>query len=191
MRKVILQSIVSLDGYAAGPNGDVGFIPASTRSDKRWGAEQTALFKTVDTLLLGRVTYQIFSQIWPTRTEGEEKEFADMFNAVPKVIFSRSLERAPWGNWPEGKIVKGDPAAEVAKLKKQSGKNMLISGSISIAQALSEAKLVDEYHIIVCPVVVGGGRQLFRDADAGRQLELVDAHGLDHGAVSLRYRPSA
>jgi dihydrofolate reductase len=189
MRKVILQSIVSLDGYAAGPNGDVGFIPASTRGDKRWGAEQTALFKTVDTLLLGRVTYQIFSQIWPTRTEGEEKEFADMFNAVPKVVFSRTLERAPWGNWAEGKIVREDPAAEVAKLKQQSGKAMLISGSISIAQALSAANVVDEYHIIVCPVVVGAGRALFGDADRAKQLELIDAHGLDRGAVSLRYRP--
>ena len=68
---------------------------------------------------------------------------------------------------------------------------MLISGSISIGQALSEANLVDEYHIIVCPVVLGGGRPLFRDKSGGRQLELIDAHGLDRGAVSLRYQPRA
>jgi dihydrofolate reductase len=188
MRKVILQEIVSLDGYAAGPNGDVGFIPASTRGDRRWGAEQTKLFESIDTLLLGRVTYQIFSQIWPTRTEGEEKAFADMFNAVPKIVFSKTLDRAPWGNWPEGRIVKTRPADEVAKLKKQPGKDMLISGSISIGQALSEANLVDAYHVIVCPVVLGSGRPLFREKSAGRQLELIDAHGLDRGAVSLLYR---
>jgi dihydrofolate reductase len=187
MRKVILQEIVSLDGYAAGPNGDVGFIPAATRGDRRWGAEQMLLFDSVDTLLLGRVTYQIFSQIWPLRTEGEEKPFADMFNAVPKIVFSTTLKRAPWGNWPEARIVKQDPAEEVAKLRKQSGKNMLISGSISIGQALSEANLVDEYHIIVCPVVLGGGRQLFRNS--AKQLELIDAHPLDRGAVSMLYRP--
>jgi dihydrofolate reductase len=191
MRKVILQEIVSLDGYAAGPNGDVNFIPASTRGDQRWGAEQTALFDTVDTLLLGRVTYEFFSQFWPSITEGEQKQFADKFNGVSKVVFSRTLERAPWGNWPEGKIVRGNPADEVAKLKKQPGKNMLVSGSISIGQALSEANVVDEYHIIVCPVLVGGGRPLFRDASTGRQLELIEAHGLDRGAVSLRYRPRA
>jgi dihydrofolate reductase len=188
MRKVILQEIVSLDGYAAGPNGDVGFIPASTRGDQRWGTEQMRLFDSVDTLILGRVTYEIFSQIWPTRTEGEEKAFADLFNGIPKVVFSKTLKTAPWGNWPEGRVVKANPADEIPKLKKQSGKNMLVSGSISIGQQLSEANLVDEYHIIVCPVVLGGGRRLFPDKTA-KQLELVDAHPLTRGAVSMVYRP--
>jgi dihydrofolate reductase len=99
----------------------------------------------VDTLLLGRVTYEMFSQFWPAVTQGEEKEFADKFNGLKKVVFSKTLERAPWGKWPEGRIVKGNPAGEIAKLKKQPGKDMLISGSISIGQALSEANLVDEY----------------------------------------------
>jgi len=189
MRKVILQEIVSLDGYAAGPNGDVNFVPASTRGDQRWGAEQTALMDRVDTLLLGRVTYELFSQVWPTRTQGEEKEFADKFNGLQKVVFSKTLKRAPWGNWSEGRIVKGNPADEVAKLKKQPGNDMLISGSISIGQALSEANAVDLYHVIVCPVVLGGGRPLFRESAGGKQLELIDAHGLDRGAVSLLYRP--
>jgi dihydrofolate reductase len=190
MRKVILQQIVSLDGYAAGPNGDVAFLPASTRGDRKWDAEQTALFDTVDTLVLGRVTYEVFSHIWPTRTEGEEKEFADKFNGLQKIVFSRTLERAPWGNWPAGRIVRGNPADEIAKLKKQPGKHMLISGSISIGQALTEANVVDEYHVVVCPIVMGGGRPLFRDKSHGKQFELIDAHGLDRGAVSLLYRPT-
>ena len=191
MRKVILQEIVSLDGYAADPNGDVNLIPASARGDQRWGAEQTVLMDSIDTLLLGRVTYKMFSQFWPTRTEGEEKEFADKFNGLQKVVFSKTLKRAPWGDWGEGRIVKGNPADEVAKLKKQPGKDMLISGSISIGQALSEANLVDEYHVIVCPVVRDGGRPLFGDSAGGKQLELIDAHSLDRGAVSLLYRQGA
>jgi dihydrofolate reductase len=191
MRKVILQEIVSLDGYAAGPNGDVGFIPASTKGDPRWGAEQSALMDTVDTLLLGRVTYEMFSGFWPAITEGEEKEFADKFNGLQKVVFSKTLKRAPWGNWSEGRIVKGNPPDEIAKLKKQPGKNMLISGSISIGQALAEANMIDEYHVVVCPVVLGSGRPLFRDKSAGKQLELIDSHGLDRGAVSLLYRQRA
>jgi dihydrofolate reductase len=191
MRKVILQEIVSLDGYAAGPNGDVGFIPASTRGDPRWGAEQSALMDTVDTLLLGRVTYEMFSGFWPAITEGEEREFADKFNGLQKVVFSKTLKRAPWGNWGEGRIVKGNPPDEIAKLKRQPGKNMLISGSISIGQALGEANMIDEYHVVVCPVVLGSGRPLFRDKSAGKQLELIDAHGLDRGAVSLLYRQRA
>ena len=88
------------------------------------------------------------------------------------------------------RIVKGNPADEIAKLKKQPGKDMLISGSISIGQALSEANLVDEYHVIVCPVVLGDGRPLFREKSS-KQLELIDAHGLDRGAVSLLYRQRA
>jgi len=191
MRKVILQEIVSLDGYAAGPNGDVAFIPTSTRGDQRWGAEQSALMDKVDTLVLGRVTYAMFSQFWPEVTQGEEKEFADKFNGLQKVVFSKTLTRAPWGKWPEGRIVKGNPADEIAKLKKLPGKDMLISGSISIGQALSEANLVDEYHVIVCPVVLGGGRPLFRDKSSGKQLELIDGHSLDRGAVSLLYRQRA
>ena len=166
----------------------MAFIPASTRGDQRWGAEQSALMNKVDTLLLGRVTYAMFSQFWPAITEGEEKEFADKFNGLQKVVFSKTLTSAPWGKWPEGRIVKGNPADEIAKLKKQPGKDMLISGSISIGQALSEANMVDEYHVIVCPVVLGSGRQLFRDKSGGKQLELIDAHSLDRGAVSLLYR---
>jgi dihydrofolate reductase len=189
MRKVILQEIVSLDGYAAGPNGDVNYIPESTRGDQRWGAEQTALMDRVDTLLLGRVTYDFFSQFWPAVTQGEEKAFADKFNGLSKVVFSRTLQSAPWGKWGEGRIVRGNPADEVSKLKKSAGRDMLISGSISIGQALSEANVVDEYHVIVCPVVLGGGRPLFRSEASGKQLELIDAHSLDRGAVSLLYRP--
>jgi dihydrofolate reductase len=188
MRKVILQEIVSLDGYAAGPNGDVNFIPESTRGDQRWGAEQSSLMDRVDTLLLGRVTYDFFSQFWPAVNQGEEKEFADKFNGLSKVVFSRTLQRAPWGNWGEAKIVRGNPADEVAKLKTQPGKDMLISGSISIGHALSEANAVDEYHVIVCPVVLGGGRALFRGEAGGKQLELIDSHSLNRGAVSLLYR---
>jgi dihydrofolate reductase len=188
MRKVILKGFVSLDGYAAGPGGDVAFIPEATRGDPGWGAEQVRLFETVDTLLLGRVTYEIFSQIWPSRSQGEEKEFADLFNAIPKVVFSKTLKRAPWGKWPEGRVVKSNPADEIANLKNQSGKSMLVSGSISIGQELSDAEVVDEYHIIVCPVVLGGGRRLFPE-ETSKQLELVDAHPLSRGAVSTLYRP--
>ena len=191
MRKVILQEFVSLDGFAAGPNGDVNFIPESTRGDQRWGAEQTALMDRMDTLLLGRVTYDFFSQFWPAVTQGEEKAFADKFNGLSKIVFSKTLQRAPWGNWGEAKIVRGNPADEIARAKKEPGKDMLVSGSISIGQALSEGNVVDEYHVIVCPVVLGGGRPLFRGEAGGKKLELIDSHRLDRGAVSLLYRQRA
>src|SRR5438552_3603912 len=187
MRRVLLQEFVGIDGFAAGPNDSVDFIPASTQGDARFGQEQLALMEAVDTLLLGRVTYQMFAGHWPNVTEGPEKEFADKFNALTKLVFSTTLERAPWGKWKEGRIVRGNPTDEIRKLRNQSGQGMLVSGSISLAQSLIAANLVDEYRLVVCPLVLGTGRPLFRgDAEIIRT-KLVSAKPLDRGAVSLIY----
>ena len=191
MRRVILQEFVSLDGLAAGPNNSVDFIPASTQGDMSFGREQMDLMNRVDTLLLGRVTYSMFAGFWPNVTEGPEKEFADKFNGLQKVVFSKTLERAPWGNWKEGRIVKNSPTNEVAKLKQQAGKDMMVSGSISVAQSLIDNGLIDEYRLIVCPVVLGDGRSLFRDKSAQLQMKLASAKQLDRGAVSLVYQQDA
>src|SRR5919206_4714698 len=188
MRKVVLQEFVSLDGLAAGPNGSVDFIPNSTQGDRSFGREQLALMDTTDTLLLGRVTYSMFAGFWPNVTEGEEKEFADKFNALSKVVFSKTLERAPWGTWSEGRIVRGSAVEEVAKLQRQPGEDMLISGSISLAQSLIDRDLVDEYRLVMCPVVLGKGRALFRGSAGPIAMKLVSATALDRGAVSLIYR---
>jgi len=189
MRKVVLQEFVSVDRLAAGPNDSVDFIPASTQGDASFGREQVALMDRIDTLLLGRVTYSMFAGFWPNVTEGPEKEFADKFNGVPKVVFSKTLKRAPWGKWKEGRIVKDGPVEEVARLKQQPGKDMLVSGSITIAQALIDAGLIDEYRLVLCPVVLGSGRPLFRDNARLIPMKLVSAKTLDRGAVSSIYSP--
>src|SRR5215471_12457894 len=126
MRKVILQEFISLDGLVAGPNGGVDFIPASTRNDARFGGEQVALMETVDTLLLGRATYAMLAGSWPNVTEGAEKAFADRFNALSKVVFSRTLERAPWGRWTEARIVRSSPVEKVARLRREPGRSILV-----------------------------------------------------------------
>jgi dihydrofolate reductase len=189
MRKVVLQEFVSVDGLVAGPNGSVDFIPASTQGDASFGREQLALMDRIDLLLLGRVTYGMFAGFWPNVTEGAEKEFADRFNAVPKLVFSKRLEHAPWGTWNQGRIVRERAVEEVTRLKQQSGKDMLISGSITIAQLLIDAGVVDEYRLVLCPVVLGSGRPLFRDNAGSIPMKLVNAVKLDRGAVSLIYRP--
>lgn len=188
MRKVVLQEFVSIDGMAAGPKDTVDFIPASTQADSSFGREQLVLMDTVDTLVLGRVTYQMFVGYWPNAGESDpaQKEFADKFNALSKVVFSKGLERAPWGRWGEGRIVKSGAVDEVARLKQQPGKDLLVSGSLSVAQALMAADAIDEYRLILCPVVLAGGRPLFRE-QADLPLKLVKATALDRGAVSLVY----
>jgi dihydrofolate reductase len=189
MRKVILQEFISLDSLAAGPNDSVDFVPASTQGDVSFGKEQMKLMNSVDTILLGRVTYQMFSGHWPNITKGKEKAFADKLNSIPKIVFSKTLDSAPWGDWPEVKIVKNTAVKEVAKLRRRSGKNMIIWGSISLAQALIKEDLIDEYRLVMCPVVLGSGRALFLDKVDSFGLKLVEAKTLDRGAVQLKYKP--
>ena len=189
MRKVILQEFMTLDGFAAGPNNNVDFIPASTAGDQKLGREQTELLAGVDTILLGRATYDMFVGYWPNVPEGDEKAFADKLNATPKLVFSRKLDRAPWGKWDDAKIVRSSPTDEVAKLKKQSGKDLVVWGSLSIAQALMAADLIDEYRLVICPVVLGTGKPLFKDETLARRLKVLNALTMDRGAVQMKCVP--
>ena len=114
MRKVIVQEFVSLDGMAAGENDSVDFVPATTSGDESFGARQLSFMETVDTILLGRKTYELFAGYWPNVTSGDDKEFADRINAIPKIVASRTLDRAPWGSYPPASVVKTSPAKEMA-----------------------------------------------------------------------------
>jgi dihydrofolate reductase len=189
IRKVILHEFVTLDGLAAGPNDSVDFVPASTRGDRSFGREQLALMDAIDTILLGRVTYQMFAGYWPNITEGDEKAFADKLNAIPKVVFSRTLERAPWGAWKDAEIVRDDAAHEVARQKQRAGKDMVLWGSISLAQSLIDEAQIDEYRLVVCPVVLGSGRPLFRGKVKSLDMKLSDSKTFDRGVVQLKDIP--
>ncbi len=190
MRKVILQEFITLDGLAAGPNDSVDYVPASNRGDKSVIEEQFKLMNSIDTILLGRVTYQMFAGHWPKITKGKEKPFADKLNSIPKIVFSNTLESAPWGDWEEAKIVKTAAVKEIAKLKRRPGKNMVIWGSISLAQSLIKEDLIDEYRLVMCPIVLGSGRPLFLDEVDSFGLKLVEAKTFDRGAVQLKYKPA-
>jgi dihydrofolate reductase len=188
MRGIVVQEFITLDGLVAGPNNSVDFIPQSMQGDRKFGREQLALMETTDTLLLGRATYDMFAGYWPNASkEGDEQEFADKFNALQKVVFSKTLERAPWGEWGEARIARSTPVDEAKRLKQQSGKDILVSGSISIAQTLIDQHLIDEYRLVFCPMVLGSGRRLFRDEGEPMKMNLVRANGLDRGGVSLIY----
>lgn len=191
MRKVILQEFVTLDGLAAGPNDSTDFVPASTEGDKSFGEEQVKLMRSIDTILLGRVTYQLFAGYWPNVTKGKEKPFADKLNSIPKIVFSRTLETASWGDWEPAKIVSNPPVEEIKKLKSRSGKNMIIWGSISLAQAAVRAGLIDEYRLVMCPVVLGSGKPLFLNHVDPFGMKLLDMKSFDRGAVQLRYKAAA
>ena len=186
MRKVILQEFVSVDGYAAGPGDSVDFVPASTQDDERFGQRQMEFLGSVDTILLGRVTYEMFAGYWPNVTSGADKPFADKLNAIPKVVFSRTLGRAPWGSYPDARVVKTNAAKEVSNLRQGSGKDMVIWGSISLAQSLMDEGVLDEYQLIVCPVVLASGRALFPDKHSVN-MKLLTTRSFDRGSVLLAY----
>jgi dihydrofolate reductase len=188
MRRLVVQEFVSVDGFAAGPGGDIGFIPEATEGDDGLAENQMRFIDTVDTIVLGRVTYEMFAGYWPTAT-GDDKPFADKINAMPKLVFSRTLERAPWGSSDDALITTNEPAPEVRRMKEENGKDLVVWGSLSLAQSLAGQGEVDEYQLWVLPIVLGGGTPLV-SRDKPGALKLREAKTTQKGAVLLSYEPS-
>ncbi len=186
MRKLILEEWLSVDGYAVDKNGKLDFF-ASTEANKYADNDQLKFLETIDTILLGRVTYELFANFWPTATTDIEI-IADKLNSIPKIVFSNTLKKAPWGKWPDAQVIPGDAIEAVKKLKEKEGKNMVLWGSISLAQSLIIANLIDEYHLQICPTITGGGRELFPGIDSYSNLKLVEVKKFDTGVVLLKYK---
>jgi dihydrofolate reductase len=187
MRKLILEEWISLDGYAEDKNGKLDFFP-STEANKFSDEDQLKFLEGIDTILLGRKTYELFVEFWPTVTTDKEI-IANKLNSIPKIVFSNTLKEAPWGKWPPAKVIPDDAIEEIKALKQQEGKDMVLWGSISLAQALIKANLIDEYHLQFCPTLTGGGRLLFPSLDNYAKLQLVSMKQYDTGVVFLQYIP--
>jgi len=148
------------------------------------------LMERADTRLIGRSLYQGFASYWPTapatnpNLSKSEIKFSSWIEQAHKVVFSSSLEKADWNN---SRLVRDDPAAEVRRLKQQPGKDMIIFGGARLAQEFVRLDLVDEYGLVVNPVLLGQGLALFKDVPAQRRLKLVSSTAYQAGAVALRY----
>ncbi len=187
MRKLILQEFVTVDGCAAGPNGEIDFLDfLAGDGSKDLDVDTSQMMDSVDTILLGANTYQIFADYWPTATT-ETEVIADKVNTTPKIIFSKNLAQAPWGKWQAATVVKTDAVPKIKSLKQQAGKNMVLWGSISLAQSLMAAKLIDEYRLQVLPFSFGKGKRLFSDNSEGFNLKLLQAKTYASGLVALHY----
>lgn len=179
MRKLILKMSVSLDGYVAGPGGDMGWLFRTL--------DDGATNWIVDTIsepgvhLMGSVTYRAMAAHWPTSTE----PFAPPMNEIPKVVFSNSMTETRWA---DSTIVRGDLAEEVARLKREPGKDLLAHGGARFARSLSKLGLIDEYRLVTHPVILGGGERLFPDLDAPADLRLMSTTPFCGGAVAHVYR---
>jgi dihydrofolate reductase len=189
MRKVVVQQFVTIDGYAAGPNGELDFVTetgaAADPTSGPFVEEQLAFIESLDTILLGAVTYRMFAAYWPEQTT-ETQAIADALNATPKVVFSSTLDSAPWGGWEPARLVSGSASEEVRRLKAQPGKDMVVWGSLSLSDSLMREGLVDEYRLQICPVVLGRGKRLFADGLATQWLTHLETNTYD-GMVAVRY----
>jgi dihydrofolate reductase len=182
MRRLILQTSVSIDGYVAAldkshPWGDDG----EDEAIKRWVLDSVW---AAGAHLMGRVTYEEMASFWPTSTS----EYAAPMNEIPKVVFSTTLQRA---DWPETRIARGDLGEEVERLKGEPGNDLIAYGGATFDQALSRLGLVDEYRLMIQPAALGAGLPLFKDLPAPLHLELVEATTYSTGVAIHVYRPRA
>jgi dihydrofolate reductase len=180
LRRLIASEMVTVDGFFSGPNGELDWFVPGRELDKF----ANELIDSVDTILYGRVTYQTMAAYWP-RASGS---FAEKINRLPKLLFSSTLDETPWGDWNNARPLHGALADEVAKLKDQPAGDMVIYGSGSLLQALTRLGAIDEYRLVVNPVLLGAGTPLFDGMAERRNLKLTQSRSWPSGSVALTYQ---
>ena len=174
MGSVVVSQFVTVDGVIEDPGGAEGFDRGgwAFRFDRGEDGNRFKLDEVMaaDALLLGRVTYEGFAAAWPSRKD--EAGFADKFNSMPKYVVSRTLEKADWNN---STVIGADLAKVVAELKERHDSDILVNGSATLVDALAEQDLVDEYRLMIFPVVLGAGRRLFAGLGSDKSLRLADS----------------
>ncbi|MDG6985271.1 MAG: dihydrofolate reductase family protein [Nitrososphaerota archaeon] len=186
MRRLILDTIISLDGYYTSPKGEIDWFDFDLE-EIEWSKQ---ILRRVDAMLYGRVTYEEFSQFWPKAEAapgGFDSEIIGQLNGLNKIVFSRKLEKAVWQ---PAEIVREEPLTAVAKLKRKPGKDMVVVGSGKLVSALVSGGLVDEYRIRVRPIILGAGKQCFVDKESRHKLKLISAKTFPSGVVGLHYEPA-
>ncbi len=186
MRRAIVFNMVSLDGYFVDSKGDMSW---AHKNDEEWNAFVSQNVSGNGSLLFGRITYEMMASYWPSPMALKNSPIvAKGMNEMPKIVFSRTLDKASWNNT---KLVKGDLATEVRKLKGESGPDMVILGSGSIISQLAQHDLIDEYQIAVNPIVLGKGRTMFEGVTKRLNLKLTNSRTFGNGTVFVCYQPTA
>lgn len=181
MRRIVVTEFMSLDGVMEEPRWTFQFDRGQEGDQFKWDE----LFEA-EALLLGRVTYQGFAAAWPNM-DGDD--FGKRMNNIPKYVVSSTLTEAE-ANWPNTTVLRGDAVAEIATLKSQAGGDLLVEGSAQLVQSLTQHGLVDEYRLMVFPIILGGGKRLFPDGmPEAATLALADLKTAGSGVLILRYHP--
>lgn len=178
MRKLFWQINMTLDGFMAGPDRELA--DTAERADPDFERYASEMLQSIDDIVLGRLTYQLFAQYWPA-AEGRD---ADRLNGLPKLVFSRTLRTLEWNN---SRLATLGAADEIARLKQQPGRDIALFGSAGLAGALAREGLIDEYRILVSPVVLGRGLPAFAECGERAPLRLLEAEIWSSGTVALFY----
>ncbi len=184
MRKVVMFNLITLDGYFEGVNKwDIGWHQVDDEFNE-FSIEQLS---QCGGLIFGRVTFQGMVSYWPTPTAIKNDPIvAGKMNSIPKFVFSKTLETADWNNT---QLIKGDAVEELKKLKQQSGKDLFIFGSANLSSTFTRNGLIDEYRIMVNPIVLGAGTPLFIGKNEMLKMKLLNIKSFRNGNVLLYYQP--
>jgi dihydrofolate reductase len=187
MGRLIAFNSISLDGYFVDPHGDMRWA-YNDALDEEWDEFVGDNASGGGLLVFGRVTYELMASYWPTPAAMEnDPVVAERMNNRPKLVFSRTLSEAPWNRT---RLVNGDLATEIRTQKSEPGNDMAILGSGSIVTQLTRERLIDEYQVVVVPVVLGAGRTMFEGVGERVALELTETRSFANGNVFLRYEPA-
>jgi dihydrofolate reductase len=184
MSRLSVFNSISIDGYFTDQNGDISW---AHKSDPEFDAFTSENAGGDAVLLFGRVTYEMMVKHWPTaEAKRQAPEIAEGMNKLPKVVFSRTLDKVSWNNT---RLVKNDIAGEVRRMKHDNGPDMVLMGSGTIVSQLTNARLIDEYQIVQVPIVLGRGRTMFEGVEQKLDLELKKSRPFKNGNVVLWYEP--
>jgi dihydrofolate reductase len=186
MRKIIFSMFTSLDGFIEGPNGELDWAIV----DEELHTYVNKVQASTDTYLYGRRLYETMAAYWPTADQDPEAteytlEFARIWNQMPKIVFSKTLERVDWNS----RLVQDDIAGEIARLRAQPGMDMEVGGA-DLAASFMELGLIDEYQVYIHPVLLGRGKPMFKHRDGFISLKLIETYRFSSGVIHLRYLPS-
>ena len=187
MSNLIMFNQLSLDGFFVDARGDMSWAH-NAELDEEWDAFVEGNARGGGLLVFGRVTHDLMASYWPTPlAEQNAPVVAERMNDLPKLVFSRTLYESPWANT---RMVSGDPATEIRRLREGSGPDMAIMGSGTIVTQLATEGLIDEYQFVIVPVAIGAGRSLFEGLTVKLNLRLADTRSFVNGNVLLTYEPA-
>jgi dihydrofolate reductase len=186
MKKLIVYNHISLDGYFVDTHGDMSWAHNTNENDE-WNEFVESNAKGGGVLIFGRITYDLMAGFWPTKYAADSMPVvAERMNNLPKSVVSRTMENASWNNT---KLIKDNLTTEILKMKNQPGPDMVIMGSGSIIKQLILESLIDEYQIVVIPIILGGGRTMFDGIKEKVLLKHVSSRIFENGNVLLCYEP--